>query len=75
MKEELADYLKVVKQEAQKESSNKELIAGNLKQVGEVMRDLKKTTEAGKSLWQTGGDVLKAIALWLGVAASVFLAE
>lgn len=72
VKEELVDYLKVVKREAQKDAPNKELITGNLKQVGEVMKELKETTEAGKSLWQTGGEVLKAIAPWLGIAASVF---
>ncbi len=72
VKEELADYLKVVKREAQKDTPNKDLMTGNLKQVGEVMKGLKETTEAGKSLWQTGGEVLKTIAPWLGVAASVF---
>jgi len=72
VKEELADYLKVVKREAQKESPNKELMTGNLKQVGEVMKGLKETTEAGKSLWETGGEVFTAIAPWLGVATSVF---
>ncbi|MGI0495272.1 hypothetical protein ACN4EG_26125 [Alkalinema pantanalense CENA528] len=72
VQEELVDYLKVVKREAQKDAPNKELMAGNLKQVGEVMKELKETTEAGKSLWQTGGEVLKAIAPWLGMAASVF---
>ena len=72
VKEELADCLKVVKREAQKESPNKELMTGNLKQVGEVMKGLKETTEAGKSLWETGGEVFTAIAPWLGVATSVF---
>ena len=72
VKEELADYLKVVKREAQKETPNKELMTGNLKQVGEVMKGLKETTEAGKSLWETGGEVFTAIAPWLGVATSVF---
>jgi len=72
VKEELADYLKVVQREAQKDTPNKELMTGNLKQVGTVMKDLKETTEAGKSLWQTGGEVFRAIAPWLGVAASAF---
>ncbi len=72
VKEELVDCLKVVKREAQKDTPNKELMTGNLKQVGEVMKGLKETTEAGKSLWQTGGEVFTAIAPWLGVTASVF---
>jgi hypothetical protein len=72
VKEELADYMKVVKREAQKDAPNKELMTGNLKQVGEVMKGLQETTEAGKSLWQTGGEVFKTIAPWLGVAASAF---
>ena len=72
VKEELVDCLKVAKREAQKETPNKDLMTGNLKQVGEVMKGLKETTEAGKSLWETGGEVFTAIAPWLGVATSVF---
>ena len=72
VKEELMDCLKVVKREAQKEMPNKERMTGNLKQVGEVMKDLKEMTEAGKSLWESGAEVFTAIAPWLGVAASMF---
>lgn len=43
----------------------------NLKQVSENLKTLNDTTEAGKSLWQTGAEVFKAIASWLGIAAAV----
>jgi hypothetical protein len=71
--EELLDYLKPAKREAGKESPSKELVGQNLKQVSETMKTLKDTTEAGKSLWQTGQDVFGAIAPWLGVASHFFL--
>jgi hypothetical protein len=72
LKEEMQDYLKVVSREAQKEIPNKELMTGNLKQVGEMMINLNATTEAGKGLWQTGEKIFKDISPWLGVAAAVF---
>jgi len=70
-KDELLDYLRPAKREAGKEEVNKELVGQNLKQVSETLKNLKDTTEAGKSLWQTGQEVLKAVAPWLGVAAKL----
>ncbi|BAU12601.1 hypothetical protein LEP3755_31320 [Leptolyngbya sp. NIES-3755] len=70
--EEVLDYLKPAKREAGKENANKNLISDNLKQVSEAMIKLKETSEAGKSLWQTGAEVLSAIAPWLGVAVHFF---
>jgi hypothetical protein len=69
LQEELLDYLRPAKREAAKENPSKELVGQNLKQVSETMKTLKETTEAGKSLWQTGAEVFKAVAPWLGVAA------
>jgi hypothetical protein len=71
-KEELQDYLKVAKREAGKESPDKDLIGKNLKNVGEAMKNLKETTEAGQSLWEMGAEVFKAIAPWVGVATAFF---
>jgi len=71
-KEELLDYLRPAKREATREAPKKELVGQNLKQVSETMQTLKDTTEAGKSLWQTGVEVFKAIAPWVGVAAAFF---
>ena len=70
--DEVLDYLKPAKREAGKESANKNLISDNLKQVSAAMIKLKDTSEAGKSLWQTGTEVFKAIAPWLGVAVHFF---
>ena len=67
--EELLDYLRPAKREAAKEGGSKELVGQNLKQVSETLKVMKDSTEAGKSLWQTGQEVFKAIAPWLGVAA------
>ena len=70
-KEEMLDYLKSAKREVGKEKPDKELVGRNLKQVGETMKTLKETTEAGKSLWQTGAEVFKAVSPWLGTAAAL----
>lgn len=70
--DEVLDYLKPAKREAGKENANKNLISDNLKQVSEAMIKLKETSEAGKSLWQTGTEVFQAIAPWLGVAVHFF---
>lgn len=69
--EELLDYLRPAKREAAKETPSKELVGQNLKQVSETLKTLKDTTEAGKSLWQTGVDIFKTVAPWLGIAAAV----
>ncbi len=71
---ELLDYLRPAKREAGKEKPKKELVGQNLKQVSETLKTLKDTTEAGKSLWQTGVEVFKAVAPWIGVAVGVFVA-
>lgn len=70
--DEVLDYLKPAKREAAKENADKNLVGENLKRVSEAMKNLQETSEAGKSLWQTGTEVLKAIAPWLGVAVHFF---
>jgi phage-related protein len=70
-KEELQDYLKPTKREAAKEQPDKDLMGKNLKNVGETMKNLKETTEAGKTIWATGVEVFKAIGPWVGLAAGL----
>jgi hypothetical protein len=70
-KEELQDYLKPTQREAGKEQPDKELMGQNLKNVGETMKNLKETTEAGKTIWTTGVEVFKAIGPWVGLAAGL----
>jgi hypothetical protein len=70
-KEELQDYLKPTKREAAKEQPDKELMGKNLKNVRETMKNLKETTEAGKTIWATGVEVFKAIGPWVGLAAGL----
>lgn len=70
--EELLDYLRPAKREASKEEPDKELVGQNLKRVSETMKILKDTTEAGKSLWQTGADIFKTVAPWIGVGVAFF---
>jgi phage-related protein len=59
------------KREAAKEEPDKALMGANLKNVGETMKNLKETTEAGKTIWATGVDVFKAIGPWVGLAAGL----
>lgn len=70
-KESLQDYLKPTKREAAKEEPDKALMGTNLKNVGETMKNLKETTEAGKTIWATGVEVFKAIGPWVGLAAGL----
>ncbi len=70
-KEELQDYLKPTQREAAKENPSKDLMGANLKNVGETMKHLKETTEAGKTIWATGVEVFKAIGPWVGLAAGL----
>lgn len=70
-KDELLDYLRPAKREAAKEGVNKDMVGQYLKPVSETLKTMKDTTEAGKSLWQTGQEVFGAIAPWLGVAAKL----
>jgi hypothetical protein len=67
---ELLDYLSPAKREAAKENGSKDLIGLNLKSVNESLKIMKDSTEAGKSLWNTGQEVFKVIAPWLGMAAT-----
>ncbi|MBF2000472.1 MAG: hypothetical protein IGS38_07110 [Synechococcales cyanobacterium M58_A2018_015] len=70
-KDSLLDYLKPAKRKAEKEQPDKELIGKNLQNVSEMMKNLKETTEAGKSTWQTGVEVFQAVGPWLGMAAEL----
>jgi hypothetical protein len=65
----LLSHLGSAKYEAAEEDGDKESVGRNLKRVSETLKAMKDSTEAGKSLWQTGQEVFKAIAPWLGVAA------
>lgn len=72
MQEELMDYLRPAKREAAKATPNKELVGQNLKQASETLKTLKEATDAGKGLWQTGAEVFKAVAPWIGVTVAFF---
>jgi hypothetical protein len=71
-KKKMMVNLEAAKQEAEEKEPNKDLMGANLKKVGETMKSLKETTEAGKSLWQTGGEILKAIAPFVGMAMGLW---
>ncbi len=63
--EETLDYLKPAKREAGKENADKDLVAQNLKKVGEVLNTVNKATDTGKNLWQKAQEVFQVIAPWL----------
>lgn len=71
-KDAVLDYLRPAKREVAKPEPDKKLVEGNLKQVSETLKNLKDSTEAGKSLWKTGTEIFQAVAPWLGVAAHFF---
>jgi hypothetical protein len=63
--------LETAKREAGKENPDKEWAARNLKKMSETLETVNKATDTGKSLWQKGQEVFKAIAPWLGTAAKL----
>lgn len=71
-KEDLLDCLKAATKEAGKDAPDKEFAKANLKKMADGMKTLNDTSEAGKGLWKTGLDVFKAVAPWVGVAATFF---
>lgn len=68
-KKKLTVNLEAAKQEAMEASPDKALMGANLKKVGTTLKELKETTEAGKSLWGTGVEVFRAIGPFVGLAA------
>ena len=72
VQEELLDYLRPAKREAGKETPDKSLMGQNLKRVGETLKTLNESTEAGKNLWQTGTEIFKTVAPWVGVTLAFF---
>ena len=63
-------YLGAAQQEATEPEPDKELVAKNLKRMGDTLTTANETVTAGKTLWQTVKPVLLPLASWLGVAAS-----
>jgi hypothetical protein len=68
-KKKLTVNLEAAKQEAMEASPDKALMGANLKKVRTTLKELKETTEAGKSLWETGVEVFRAIGPFVGLAA------
>jgi hypothetical protein len=68
-KKKLTVNLEAAKQEAMEPSPDKALMGANLKKVGTTLKELKETTEAWKSLWETGVEVFGAIGPFVGLAA------
>jgi hypothetical protein len=66
--EAVLDYLKSAKREAKQEDADKDMVAKNLKRVGDAIEGADKATK----LWDKTQEVFKKIAPWLG-AATKFL--
>ncbi|MBW4487861.1 MAG: hypothetical protein KME12_08730 [Trichocoleus desertorum ATA4-8-CV12] len=66
--EEALDYLKSAKREAKQEDADKDVVAKNLKRMGDAIETADKATK----LWDKTQAVFKEIAPWLG-AATKFL--
>lgn len=65
------NYMQSAKQEAQEAEPDKDLVAKNLKRVGDALEGVDKATDAGKNLWEKGVAVFEAISPWLGPAAGL----
>lgn len=63
--EEALDYLKSAKREAKQEDADKDMVAKNLKRVGDAIA----TADQATQLWEKAQAAFKKIAPWLGAAA------
>lgn len=63
--EEALDYLKSAKREAKQEDADKDMVAKNLKRMGDAIETADKATQ----VWGKAQEVFKKIAPWLGAAA------
>lgn len=62
-------YLNAAQQEAAEPEPDKDLMAKNLKRMGDTLSTANETVTAGKTLWQTVQPMLLPVLGWLGVAA------
>lgn len=67
-KEEVIAYLNAAQKEAQQTEPDKELVAKNLKRMGDTLKTAGDTVDAGKSLWEKIQPMLTTLVGWLGVA-------
>lgn len=65
------NYMQSAKQEVQEEEPDKDLVAKNLKRVGDALEGVDKATDTGKNLWEKGVKVFETISPWLGPAAAL----
>lgn len=69
-KTEATNYLNAATQEIQQPEPDKELIAKNLKRMGDTLKTANDTVEAGKGLWEKIQPMLLPLVGWLGTARS-----
>jgi hypothetical protein len=68
--EEAIAYLNAAQKETQQPEPDKELVAKNLKRMGETLKAAGDTVDAGKSLWEKVQPILLTLIGWLGTAKS-----
>ena len=61
----------IAQQEAAEPAPDKDLMAKNLKRMGDILSTANETVTAGKTLWQTVQPMLLPVLGWLGVAAGL----
>jgi hypothetical protein len=66
--EEAIAYLQAAQKETQQAEPDKELIAKNLKRMGDSLKTAGDTIDAGKGLWEKVQPILSVLTGWLGVA-------
>lgn len=70
-KEEAIAYLNAAQKETQQPEPHKELVAMNLKRIGDTLKAAGDTVDSGKSLWEKVQPMLTSLVSWLGVARSL----
>jgi hypothetical protein len=72
VKNKVTNRLNAALDEVQQEKPDKQLAAGNLKRVAEVLENTSKTLDSGKGVWEKVKPILEQLLGWLNVTKGFF---
>jgi hypothetical protein len=72
VKKQAITRLESTMDEVKQKEPDKQLAAGNLKRMAEVLQNASKTLDAGKNVWEKVKPALGPLSVWLNVASHFF---
>ena len=70
-KEDAIAYLSAAQKEVRQDKPDKELVAKNLKRMGDTLKTTSDTVDAGTNLWNSLQPMITALIGWFGAAKSL----